>query len=290
MTDSNVLRYPSLTGLPTLRTSLGVSRPLPHPFNTTSSSTSISLTPSSYSTGLGVFDSSLTTYNTFSRHNSIYASLNTPTNSTIQSRGRKDLLEFQDRMSDILENDSETCMIEEMQVLGVDDEDIDDLKSINKYVTKGRANLLRHLSEHAECERKSQTLAKRIDDTKEALHVIRYKLFSLEDSHETFKDFSQEVIDKLSEKETSALQDLQSEQGILEIRKDKLECIIKYLLETYNILKSTNTIHMCPICLTNEVDAFIDPCGHTLCTQCSKISFCHMCRTKVKVVKNIYFS
>lgn len=233
-------------------------------------------------------------YTTFlSRYTTVYSSLNSPVNMETQTRSRKEVMEYQENILDVLrENDYEPIeMSEEMTVLGFTADEVKEFQAINKYVSKGRSLLLCFLKEHGQCETKSEELTHRLAKTKEALGVIKYNLFSLEDNHVSFKELRDEFISKMTQKETAVLEDLQSEQGILQIRKDKLECAIRYLLTTYNILKSTAAFHACPICLTNEIDAFIDPCGHTLCTKCSsKITYCHMCRTKVKVAKSIYFS
>jgi hypothetical protein len=179
----------------------------------------------------------------------------------------------------------------DMEILGFTCDEIVEFEAINSYVSKGRKNLMKFLREHGECETQIASLAKRIDNTKEAIRVVKYNMFSLEDNHALFKELSNEFIKELSKKETAALEELQSEQAITEIRKDKVEYAINYLLNTYNILKSTSITHVCPICLVHEVNTFIDPCGHTLCNHCStRLSFCHMCRTKVKVAKSMYFS
>jgi len=48
----------------------------------------------------------------------------------------------------------------------------------------------------------------------------------------------------------------------------------------------------CQICLENQVEYFIDPCGHTICKEC-KITCesspsCHYCRTLKKCYKRLY--
>lgn len=48
--------------------------------------------------------------------------------------------------------------------------------------------------------------------------------------------------------------------------------------------------HLCPICLTNEVNMFFSPCGHTICKKCIKANYCHICRTKISDIHNIYFN
>lgn len=256
------------------------------------STSSISFAPSTSQASRA--PTSLEDYTRFlSRYTTVYSTLNSPVNMDTQTRSRQEVMEYQENILDILKGDDDENieMSEEMKILGFTANEVKEFQAINKYVSKGRSLLLCFLKEHGQCETKSEELTKRLEKTKEALGVIKYSLFSLEDNHVSFKELRDEFITKMTEKETAVLEDLQSEQGILEIKKDKLECAIRYLLTTYNILKSTSTFHACPICLTNEIDAFIDPCGHTLCTKCSnKITYCHMCRTKVKVAKSIYFS
>jgi hypothetical protein len=50
---------------------------------------------------------------------------------------------------------------------------------------------------------------------------------------------------------------------------------------------------ICQICLENQVEYFIDPCGHTICKTCktiyeNKSEYCHYCRTKKNVYKRVY--
>ena len=50
---------------------------------------------------------------------------------------------------------------------------------------------------------------------------------------------------------------------------------------------------ICQICLENQVDYFIDPCGHTICKACkliceNKTTVCHYCRGKRNTYKRLY--
>lgn len=226
----------------------------------------------------------------YSQYDTIHSSLNSLANVDAQNTSRKELMGFYSTITNIFERKSIDTCEKNMQLFGVTEEDVSELQTINEQVSKGRQSLLQYLKEYEECENHSNQLSQRIEAIKEALHTVRYKLSSLEDSHTSFKELADNVLEKLLEKETNALEDLQSQQGLVEIKKDKLECLIYYLLSTYNILKSTQILHVCPVCLTNEIDVFLNPCGHTLCRSCCKITFCHMCRTKVKEIKSLYFS
>ena len=49
---------------------------------------------------------------------------------------------------------------------------------------------------------------------------------------------------------------------------------------------------ICQICLENQVDYFIDPCGHTICSNCKKnltiLNKCHFCRSRIEKIKRVY--
>lgn len=67
------------------------------------------------------------------------------------------------------------------------------------------------------------------------------------------------------------------------------EYIIKSLGDSFSIFKSTSYTHVCSICLTNNVEVYVD-CGHTYCSTCVKNNFCYLCRKKVNKVSKLYFS
>jgi len=61
-------------------------------------------------------------------------------------------------------------------------------------------------------------------------------------------------------------------------------------------LNSVNVTNTCPTCLTNPVNIYLNPCGHTLCDDCyNRISNdherkCFLCRTRVMNKSPLYFS
>jgi len=77
-----------------------------------------------------------------------------------------------------------------------------------------------------------------------------------------------------------------SDLNIESIKKDydlaviEFEKIKNVFLKLNSIMPST----MCQICLENQVDYYIDPCGHTICSKCKssceKSTNCHYCRNK----------
>ena len=65
---------------------------------------------------------------------------------------------------------------------------------------------------------------------------------------------------------------------------------IKYLATTYNIVKDVNLRNLCPVCLSNEVEVYNYPCGHTFCASCSRGLWCHYCKTRITHVKSLYYN
>jgi len=75
---------------------------------------------------------------------------------------------------------------------------------------------------------------------------------------------------------------------------------IRKLLGKRNALKKVlrmdkhEEILACPICCEAKVEKFIDPCGHTFCEPCllrgAPTEKCPICRTKVKQVRQLFFS
>ena len=114
-------------------------------------------------------------------------------------------------------------------------------------------------------------------------HVIQYDIVDendetiktlLEDKVDTF--YNQLKLDELLDEYTKKYE---------EFEKTKY----KISIMTGVILPTTT----CQICMENQVDYFIDPCGHTICKVCklaceNKSNKCHYCRTTRNTYKRIY--
>jgi len=71
--------------------------------------------------------------------------------------------------------------------------------------------------------------------------------------------------------------------------------------DCFSIIKSINNLNIsntCSLCLTNKVEIFIDPCGHSFCTNCKDrlIQYeggitdtnCPTCRGYIRDFKSLY--
>ena len=66
-----------------------------------------------------------------------------------------------------------------------------------------------------------------------------------------------------------------------------------------NLIKKINSLNVsntCPLCLTNSVNIYLNPCGHTCCEDCygrllvNNDNKCFLCRSNIMNKKSLYFS
>ena len=95
------------------------------------------------------------------------------------------------------------------------------------------------------------------------------------------------LVDRISWYYNELKLDSLKEQSI-EITKEYIY-MKKYLIELSSISNST----ICQICLENQIEYFIDPCGHTICKKCAEKTLntpnCHYCRTKKNELKKLFY-
>jgi hypothetical protein len=183
-----------------------------------------------------------------------------------------------------------TNNVKDLILHGLSDDEISDINNINTNVKKGKDLLLKTLGDLDICIDEIKQTETTIHITETAIRHIRQSLENLTRIHKELVNITTDFLQSLLEKQESIINDLNTSQGILICKKDKLEAIIHSLSCTYNIIKNTPFTHTCPICITREVDTYLDPCGHTLCRHCNKDTHCHMCRTRIRSTKSLYYS
>ena len=125
-----------------------------------------------------------------------------------------------------------------------------------------------------------------------------------------FKDFIISIHSKYKDLDSSELSKLFL-KTIQNIEKDnKLkECNTKYLKQNYitnlylnRFIKRINGCNMgstCSLCLQRQVDTFMEPCGHTACSECVNelkerngeyTCNCFLCRKKIFKFHKLYFT
>jgi hypothetical protein len=100
------------------------------------------------------------------------------------------------------------------------------------------------------------------------------------------KQLSDLLMDKISR--YFLLLDLENiNKSVTSVNKEYLS-IKQLLLELSGMIPGT----VCQICLENQINYFMDPCGHTICTYCKEkrpgLQKCHFCRTNISTFKRLY--
>ena len=91
---------------------------------------------------------------------------------------------------------------------------------------------------------------------------------------------------------------IEENSKILNIRKEYINSrkIINKYLSFIKKMNKMNTANLCPLCLTNAVNIYLNPCGHTCCDSCyEKLETnhekkCFLCRCKIMQKNSLYFS
>lgn len=108
-----------------------------------------------------------------------------------------------------------------------------------------------------------------VDNFQDTLDQINYAILYISESIETAMNEKKKVCD----------------EEIIDCKKK-----IRTLSRAYNVLRNTSVSYTCPVCLTNQVDCFNDPCGHSMCSLCAaKTNHCYFCRVRVSRVVKLFF-
>jgi len=136
---------------------------------------------------------------------------------------------------------------------------------------------------------------------------------ALKNAREKFTNFSENIQNCLTSIISADTEYSQDDITLKSILNKKIENYYTFLdidtlVENYNknfkefervkyktslLVGSILPTTICQICLENQVDYFIDPCGHTICKNCklvceNKTTSCHYCRTQRKSYKRLY--
>lgn len=80
---------------------------------------------------------------------------------------------------------------------------------------------------------------------------------------------------------------LREEQGKLR----GTERVLQGLVDVYNVVRRSNAA-LCPVCLQDDVQQYVVPCGHTFCNKCLMRDppRCYVCRAQLAGKHNLFFA
>ena len=90
---------------------------------------------------------------------------------------------------------------------------------------------------------------------------------------------------------------IENDKNIIIARTEYIKCR-KDIENNLNLIKKINSLNMsntCPLCLTNQVNIYLNPCGHTCCEECygrlsNNENKCFLCRSNIMSKNPLYFS
>ena len=198
-------------------------------------------------------------------------------------------IQIRDNLLNILNN---------KEILPIDDpdfkdEDIDDmitkLKGFTKnfYILQGDLDIA-----YQKYEKASKTTQENIQKINNSIQLI--KTCSKEyDSDSSTKN----IIDSLKD----YIKTIDENDKLSELKKEYIQCrkLLNKHIYLINSINSWNTSAICPICITDKIDSYCNPCGHTACIKCldknSSIinninhNKCPICREHIMDIRKLYF-
>ena len=155
-----------------------------------------------------------------------------------------------------------------------------ELSDITRHTKQGFERLKQELESFTKLKRKMDDLTHDIDNIYKTRNDIIHGLrqMSLDPEH---KDKIQHVEKEIEELVQNIIAFKETEKTTCLSNLKKTKKILQVLQDVFCVHKWCKSYHVCPVCLTNEVSIYINPCGHTFCQTCMNREYCDLCRRKV---------
>ena len=143
-------------------------------------------------------------------------------------------------------------------------------------------------------------MQKEISKIKDNIKNLETMIKFMNNLDETLKQDSicKEILNKIDELIAKIEKNSNFEEAKKLYSEKRLE-LNKY----FDIIKSLNNMNVsniCPLCLTNKIELYIEPCGHCCCNTCKdrllqyegncRNANCFICRKRINNFNNIYLS
>lgn len=201
-------------------------------------------------------------------------------------------IQIRDNLLNIL-NNKEILPIDDSDFKDEDCEEIDTIVSKLKGFTENFDILQKDLDiAYQKYEKTSKTTQENIQKINNSIQLIKTcsKEYDSDSSTKSIIDSLKDYIKSIDENDKLSV--IKEEY----IQKRKLLNKHIYLINTIN---GYNTSAICPICITDKIDSYCNPCGHTACRKCldknSNIinnvnhNKCPICREHIMDIRKLYF-
>ena len=148
-------------------------------------------------------------------------------------------------------------------------------------------------NKYLECEK---NLYKEIEESKSNIKKLELIMKFMDELDES--DDNDSLNKNIIENMKLLSKNIEENNNLKEKRKNYIESkkeINEYLIMIKKLNKM-NTSNLCPLCLTNTLSIYLNPCGHTCCDKCyERLSNdaerkCFLCRSRIMSKFPLYFS
>jgi hypothetical protein len=184
----------------------------------------------------------------------------------------------------------------ELSTVEKKDSSNEEIQKLSESVIKAKELLVQELETYKKlCEQKNmideaEAFIKSVCiESKQKLCHLEYYFAKIDPTY-SIKNNLETIINNIDTIVEIANQHVKNHNVSFKERVEKNNAQLAELSEIFGIIKHTNIGHVCPICLTNEINIFCNPCGHSFCKKCMTNTYCYICRTKVNKLHPMFFS
>jgi len=190
-------------------------------------------------------------------------------------------------------NNNDDIFEENINSSGVKNENDKEINILINNYEEFRKNYIKEQSKYFECEKNlNKEIEKSKNDIKKLDLIVKFiKELDVGDCPDGLTENIVENMKKLSKQ----IEESNKISNLRNIYIDSRKIINKYL-SFLKKLNNMNTANVCPLCLTNVVNVYLNPCGHTCCDSCyEKLEtnhdlHCFLCRNRIIQKNPLYFS
>ena len=187
--------------------------------------------------------------------------------------------------------------IDDLEIKELEKKENPNLVEFNNVLAKFKEGYHKIQDEFIDIDDKMQKEIKTIKENIKNLETMIDFINKLDNSLKEDK-ICKEILSKINELTTK----IEKNNSFTEAKKAYSEKRFE-LNKYFDIIKSLNNLNVsntCPLCLTNKIDLYINPCGHCCCSSCKNRllqyegracdSNCFICRKRINGFNNIYLS
>jgi len=171
-------------------------------------------------------------------------------------------------------------------------EKVDNIKKCSEMFDEFIKDYKNKQEKYLECKKKFQDEINNSKSNLKKLDLIIQFIRELD------KDCNDQLTEEILNNFKTLSNKLENDKNIITARINYIKTR-KEIDNHLNLIKKINSLNVsntCPLCLTNSVNIYLNPCGHTCCDDCyerllvNNDNKCFLCRSNIMNKNSLYFS